>query len=35
VEIQYATALVLLTLVLSMSVLATVIRSYYRRRREW
>jgi phosphate transport system permease protein len=34
-EIQYGTALVLLALVLSMNVLATVIRSYYRRRREW
>jgi phosphate transport system permease protein len=35
VEIQYGTALVLLMLVLSMNVVATVIRSYYRRRREW
>ena len=34
-EIQYGTALVLLALVLSMNVLATVIRSYYRRRRQW
>ena len=34
-EIQYGTALVLLVLVLSMNVLATVIRSYYRRRRQW
>ena len=34
-EIQYGTALVLLALVLSMNVLATVIRSYYRRRRHW
>ena len=34
-EIQYGTALVLLTLVLSMNVLATVIRGYYRRRRQW
>ncbi|HEY64664.1 MAG TPA: phosphate ABC transporter permease PstA [Caldilineae bacterium] len=33
--IQYGTALVLLALVLSMNVVATVIRSYYRRRREW
>jgi phosphate transport system permease protein len=33
--IQYATALVLLVLVLSMSLIATVLRSYYRRRREW
>ena len=34
-EIQYGTALVLLALILSMNVLATVIRSYYRRRRQW
>ncbi len=34
-EIKYGTALVLLTLVLSMNVVATVIRSLYRRRREW
>ncbi|MGD1995799.1 MAG: phosphate ABC transporter permease PstA [Anaerolineae bacterium] len=34
-EIQYGTALVLLALVLSMNVVATVIRSYFRRRREW
>jgi phosphate transport system permease protein len=34
-EIQYGTALVLLALVLSMNVLATVIRSHYRRRRQW
>jgi phosphate transport system permease protein len=34
-EIQYGTALVLLALVLSMSVVATIIRSYYRRRRQW
>jgi phosphate transport system permease protein len=34
-QIQYGTALVLLVLVLSMSLLATVIRSYYRRRRQW
>jgi phosphate transport system permease protein len=34
-EIQYGTALVLLALVLSLNVVATVIRSYYRRRREW
>ncbi len=34
-EIQYGTALVLLALVLSMNVVATLIRSYYRRRREW
>lgn len=35
VGIQYGTALVLLMLVLSMNVVATVIRGYYRRRREW
>ncbi len=34
-EIQYGTALVLLILVLSMSVVASLIRSYYRRKREW
>jgi len=34
-EIQYGTALVLLVLVLSMNVTATVIRSYFRRRRQW
>jgi len=34
-EIQYGTALVLLALVLSLNIVATVIRSYYRRRREW
>ncbi len=34
-EIQYGTALVLLTLVLSMNVVATMIRSYFRRRRQW
>lgn len=34
-EIQYGTALTLLALVLSMNVIATLIRSYYRRRREW
>jgi phosphate transport system permease protein len=34
-EIQYGTALVLLALVLSMSIVATIIRSYYRRRRQW
>ena len=34
-EIQYGTALVLLALVLSLNVLATVIRSHYRRRRQW
>jgi phosphate transport system permease protein len=35
VEIQYGTALVLLALVLSMNVIATIIRSYFRRRRQW
>ena len=34
-EIQYGTALVLLALVLSMSLTATIIRSYFRRRRQW
>ena len=34
-EIQYGTALVLLVLVLSLSVTATLIRSYFRRRRQW
>ncbi len=34
-EIQYGTALVLLALVLSMNVVATTIRGYFRRRREW
>jgi len=34
-EIQYGTALVLLMLVLSMNTVATVIRSYFRRRRQW
>ncbi len=34
-EIQYGTALVLLALILSMNVIATVIRSYFRRRRQW
>ncbi len=34
-KIQYGTALVLLALVLSMNVMATVIRSYFRRRRQW
>jgi phosphate transport system permease protein len=34
-HIQNGTALVLLVLVLSMSVLATIIRSYFRRRRQW
>jgi phosphate transport system permease protein len=34
-RIQYGTALVLLVLVLSMNVLATITRSYFRRRRQW
>ena len=34
-NIQYGTALVLLVLVLSMSLLATIVRSYFRRRRQW
>ncbi len=34
-QIQYGTALVLLVLVLSMNLAATLIRSYYRRKRQW
>ena len=34
-KIQHGTALVLLALVLSMNVVATIIRSYFRRRRQW
>lgn len=34
-EIQYGTALVLLILVLSMSIVASIIRSYFRHRRQW
>jgi phosphate transport system permease protein len=34
-EIQYGTALVLLVLVLSMNAVATMIRSFFRRQREW
>lgn len=34
-DIQNATALVLLVLVLSMNLIATLIRSYFRRKREW
>jgi phosphate transport system permease protein len=34
-KIQYGTALVLLALVLSMNVVATLIRGYFRRRRPW
>jgi phosphate transport system permease protein len=35
IEVQYGTALVLLALVLSLNVVATIIRSYFRRRRQW
>jgi phosphate transport system permease protein len=35
VRLQYGTALVLLIFVLAMNLVATVIRSYYRRRRQW
>jgi len=34
-EIQYGTALVLLGIVLSMNIFASIIRSYYRRKRQW
>jgi phosphate transport system permease protein len=34
-QVQYGTALVLLILVLSMNVVATVVRSRFRRRRQW
>lgn len=34
-QMQYGTALVLLVFVLSLNLLATVIRSYFRRRRQW
>jgi phosphate transport system permease protein len=34
-SIQYGTALVLLALVLSMNAAATIVRSYFRRRRQW
>jgi phosphate transport system permease protein len=34
-HVQYGTALVLLALVLSMNVVATTVRSYFRRRRQW
>ncbi len=33
--IQYGTALVLLALVLSMNLVATIVRSYFRQRRQW
>jgi phosphate transport system permease protein len=35
IRIQYGTALVLLVLVLSLNLLATIVRSYFRRRRQW
>ncbi|MBE0409230.1 MAG: phosphate ABC transporter permease PstA [Anaerolineales bacterium] len=35
IQLQYGTALVLLSFVLGMNILATMIRSYYRRRRQW
>jgi phosphate transport system permease protein len=35
IEVQFGTALVLLVLVLSMNVIATAIRSRFRRRRQW
>jgi len=34
-QVQYGTALVLLALVLSMNLVATIIRGYFRRRRQW
>jgi phosphate transport system permease protein len=34
-RMQYGTALVLLALVLSMNLVATTVRSYFRRRRQW
>ena len=34
-RVQYGTALVLLVLVLSMNLVATTVRSYFRRKREW
>lgn len=34
-DVQYGTALVLLVLVLSMNVVATLIRSRFRRKRQW
>lgn len=35
IQIQYGTALVLMAFVLTMNLLATLIRRYYRRRRQW
>jgi len=34
-EIQYGTALVLLALVLSLNVVATIMRRHFRKRRQW
>ena len=34
-QVQYGTALVLLSLVLSMNLIASLLRSYFRRRRQW
>ena len=34
-KIQYGTALVLLALVLSLNLVASVLRSYFRRKRQW
>ncbi|NLS78353.1 MAG: phosphate ABC transporter permease PstA [Chloroflexi bacterium] len=34
-KVQYGTALVLLALVLSLNIVATIVRSYFRRRRQW
>jgi phosphate transport system permease protein len=34
-QLQFGTALVLMVFVLSMTLIATIIRSYYRRKREW
>jgi len=34
-QVQYGTALVLLSLVLSMNLIASLTRSYFRRRRQW
>ena len=34
-EVQYGTALVLLGLVLSLNIVATITRRYFRRRRQW
>jgi phosphate transport system permease protein len=34
-QLQFGTALVLMVFVLSMNLAATIIRSYYRRKREW